>query len=32
VLAGSECGISFRGDVKIEIGDVLDLYKMVARK
>lgn len=32
ILAGSECGISFKGDVKIEIGDVLELYKMVARK
>lgn len=32
VLAGDECGISFKGDVKIEIGDVIELYKMVARK
>jgi translation initiation factor IF-2 len=32
ILAPSECGISFKGDVKIEVGDVLELYKMVARK
>lgn len=32
VEEGNECGISFKGDVKIEIGDKLELYKMVARK
>lgn len=32
VLVGSECGISFKGDIKVEVGDVLELYKMVARK
>jgi len=32
IEAGSECGISFKGEVKIEVGDVLELYKMVARK
>ena len=32
IEAGEDCGISFRGDVKIEVGDTLELYKMVARK
>ncbi len=32
IEAGQDCGISFRGDVKIEVGDTLELYKMVARK
>lgn len=32
VEEGSECGISFKGDVKIEEGDRLEFYKMVLRK
>ena len=32
VLAGDECGISFRGDIKLEVGDTLELYKMVIKK
>ena len=32
VEAGSECGISFKGDIKLEVGDRLELYKMVVRK
>ncbi len=30
--AGNDCGISFKGDAKIEVGDRLEFYKMVARK
>ena len=29
---GDECGINFKGDVTIEIGDTLEFYKMVQRK
>ena len=29
---GEECGIAFKGDVKIEVGDVLEFYKTVQRK
>ncbi|MBC7503834.1 translation initiation factor IF-2 [Candidatus Gracilibacteria bacterium] len=29
---GDECGINFKGDVTIEIGDKLEFYKMVQRK
>ncbi len=32
VEAGEDCGISFKGDVKLEVGDRLELYKMVVRK
>lgn len=32
IEAGSECGISYKGDVKIQEGDRLEFYKMVARK
>ncbi|MFZ4461937.1 MAG: translation initiation factor IF-2 [Patescibacteria group bacterium] len=32
IEAGGECGITFKGDLKLEIGDMLELYKMVARK
>ena len=31
-LEGEECGINFKGDVKIEVGDTLEFYKMVQRK
>lgn len=31
-LEGEECGINFKGDVKIEEGDVLEFYKLVQRK
>jgi translation initiation factor IF-2 len=31
-LEGEECGINFKGDVKIEEGDILEFYKMVQRK
>lgn len=31
-LEGEECGINFKGDVLIEIGDTLEFYKMVQRK
>ncbi len=31
-LEGEECGINFKGDVTIEIGDVLEFYKMIQRK
>lgn len=30
--AGEECGIAFKGDAKIEVGDVLEFYKTVQRK
>jgi translation initiation factor IF-2 len=29
---GDECGINFKGDITIEIGDKLEFYKMVQRK
>lgn len=32
VLEGEECGIKFKGDVALEVGDVLEFYKMVQRK
>jgi translation initiation factor IF-2 len=32
IEAGNDCGISFKGDAKIEVGDRLEFYKMVARK
>lgn len=31
-LEGEECGINFKGDVKVEEGDVLEFYKLVQRK
>jgi len=31
-LEGEECGINFKGDVRIEEGDQLEFYKMVQRK
>lgn len=31
-LEGEECGINFKGDVKIEEGDILEFYKLVQRK
>lgn len=31
-LEGEECGINFKGDVKVEEGDMLEFYKMVQRK
>lgn len=32
VEAGEECGIKFKGDTALEVGDVLEFYKMVQRK
>jgi translation initiation factor IF-2 len=32
VEEGNDCGISFKGDVKIQEGDRLEFYKMVLRK
>ena len=32
VLEGEECGIKFKGDTALEVGDVLEFYKMVQRK
>ncbi|MDD5377515.1 MAG: translation initiation factor IF-2 [Candidatus Gracilibacteria bacterium] len=32
VEAGNDCGISYKGDVKPEIGDVLEMYKTVIKK
>lgn len=29
---GGDCGISFKGDTKLEEGDILEFYKMVLRK
>jgi translation initiation factor IF-2 len=29
---GDECGINFKWDVTIEVGDTLEFYKMVQRK
>lgn len=31
-LEGEECGINFKGDVKIEVGDHLEFYKMIQKK
>ncbi len=31
-LEGEECGINFKWEVKIEVGDTLEFYKMVQRK
>jgi translation initiation factor IF-2 len=31
-LEGEECGINFKGDITIEVGDKLEFYKMVQRK
>lgn len=31
-LEGEECGIKFKGDVALEVGDTLEFYKMVQRK
>ena len=32
VEAGNDCGINYKGDVLIEIGDIIEFYKMVQRK
>lgn len=32
VESGKECGISFAGDVKLLVGDVLEFSKMMERK
>ena len=32
VEMGNDCGINYKGDVKIEEGDVIEFYKMVQRK
>ncbi|MBP8016589.1 translation initiation factor IF-2 [Candidatus Gracilibacteria bacterium] len=32
MLAGTECGIAFLGDIKPEIGDKIEAYKIVQRK
>lgn len=32
IEAGEDCGISFKGEVAIQEGDIFELYKMVARK
>jgi translation initiation factor IF-2 len=31
-LEGEECGINFKWDVTIEVGDLLEFYKMIQRK
>jgi translation initiation factor IF-2 len=31
-LEGEECGINFKWEAKIEVGDTLEFYKMVQRK
>jgi translation initiation factor IF-2 len=31
-LEGEECGINFKGDITIEVGDRLEFYKMIQRK
>ena len=31
-LEGEECGINFKGDITIEVGDTLEFYKMIQRK
>ncbi|MBP9779105.1 translation initiation factor IF-2 [Candidatus Gracilibacteria bacterium] len=31
-IEGEECGINFKGETKIEVGDKLEFYKMVQRK
>ena len=32
VEAGNDCGINYKGDVVIEVGDIIEFYKMVQRK
>ncbi|MCK9272415.1 translation initiation factor IF-2 [Candidatus Gracilibacteria bacterium] len=32
VLAGEDCGIAFKGDLKVEVGDTLEIFKVVQRK
>ena len=32
VEAGEECGISYKGDVRPEVGDTLEMYKTVIKK
>lgn len=32
VEAGDECGISYKGDVRPEVGDTLEMYKTVIKK
>ncbi|MDD2487018.1 MAG: translation initiation factor IF-2 [Candidatus Gracilibacteria bacterium] len=32
IEAPSECGIAFKGEVKVEVGDLLEFYKVVQRK
>ena len=32
VEEGNDCGINYKGDVVIEVGDVIEFYKMVQRK
>jgi translation initiation factor IF-2 len=32
IEAGQDCGISFKGDIKVEVGDRLEMYKMVIKK
>ena len=32
IEAGNDCGISYKGDVKPEVGDVLEMYKTVIKK
>lgn len=32
IEAGNDCGISYKGDTKPEVGDVLEMYKTVIKK
>jgi hypothetical protein len=32
INSGEDCGIAYKWDVKIEVGDIIEAYKTVQRK